>query len=48
MKNTKWNNSEEGGTLKGEKEFFMTKIIFVKMRLCVSVDQSDLDSSRDN
>lgn len=38
----------EGVPLKAEEEFFMTKSIFVKIRSCISIDQSKLDSSRDN
>lgn len=47
MKNSKCWNTSKGGGLKAEKEF-MTKSIFVKIRFCMSIDQSKLDSSRDN
>lgn len=49
MKSTKyWNTSKgrEGG--KFESWEFMTKSISVKIRFCISIDQSKLDSSRDN
>lgn len=39
----------DGGVpLKAEEELFVSKSIFVKIRSCVSIDQSKLDSSRDN
>lgn len=37
-----------GVPLKAEEEFFMTKSILVKIRSCISIDQTKLNSSRDN
>lgn len=48
MKNSKCWNYFVRGSLKTEKQFFMTKITFVKIRFCISIDQSKLDGSRDN